>query len=336
MNPIARSPFGPAAEQHCNIKAHAELVLLDENVKNLSKALVQEYRKETAKYQHLAEIERDARREAEIRARSYAKVIDQHDDLKAKLESMIPDLVQEVQHLPKEPEVPELEAQLRAAEKERDGLAELLRAAEEERDAALRARDAAHARLRPRQADGIVVGDAEALQLRLDAPTLRGVLEQAKRYCTLLVITADPDEAERLEHHQKASLWRDRLADALAMIQAYAEDKNLTRVRGRGAGPDFANLRAYCGSRPSPLLSPVKVILNEGKFASSSPRGKADRRLRVPEDIDPSGYAAMLEHIRIGDGAPPAPRLHYLDDTDQSGLIVVGFFGEHLHNASTN
>lgn len=58
MNPIARSPFGPAAEQHCNIKAHAELALLDENVKNLSKALVEEYRKETAKYQHLAEMER--------------------------------------------------------------------------------------------------------------------------------------------------------------------------------------------------------------------------------------------------------------------------------------
>ncbi|MFH8449623.1 hypothetical protein ACH4CD_10285, partial [Streptomyces fungicidicus] len=36
MNPTARSPFGPAAEQHCNIKAHAELVLLDENVKTVS------------------------------------------------------------------------------------------------------------------------------------------------------------------------------------------------------------------------------------------------------------------------------------------------------------
>jgi hypothetical protein len=125
MNPIARSPFGPAAEQRCNIKAHAELVLLDENVKNLSKALVEECRKETAKYQHLAEIERDARREAEIRARSYAKVIDQHDDLKAKLESMIPDLVQEVQYLPKEPEVAELEAQLSSGRRRRSGTASL-------------------------------------------------------------------------------------------------------------------------------------------------------------------------------------------------------------------
>ncbi|MFB7463078.1 hypothetical protein ACFCZ1_06145 [Streptomyces sp. NPDC056224] len=336
MSPIARSPFGPAAQQHCNIKAHAELLLLDENARKLSKTLVEEYKKESAKYQQLAEVERDARREAEARVRSYAKLISQHGDLESKLESMIPDLVQEVQKLPKEPAVAELEARFEAAERERGSLAELLRAAEEERDAALRARDAAIARLQPRQDDGIVVGDAEALQVRLDAPTLRGVLEQAKLYCSLLVITADPDEAERLEHHQKASLWRERLAGTLAMIQTYAENKNLTRAHGRGAGPDLANLKAYCGSSSSALLSPAKVILSEGKFASSSPRGKADRTLPVPKDIDPSGYAVMLQHIRIGDGAPPAPRLHYFDDTDQSGLIIVGFFGEHLHNASTN
>lgn len=44
----------------------------------------------------------------------------------------------------------------------------------------------------------------------------------------------------------------------------------------------------------------------------------------------------MLEHIRIGDGAPPAPRLHYLDDTYRCGLLVIGFFGGHQYNAWTN
>ncbi|MFL9684904.1 MULTISPECIES: hypothetical protein [Streptomyces] len=43
----------------------------------------------------------------------------------------------------------------------------------------------------------------------------------------------------------------------------------------------------------------------------------------------------MVEHIRIGDGEPPARRLHFLDDTDRSGLIVVGYFGDHLFNSQT-
>ncbi|MEU6200469.1 hypothetical protein [Streptomyces sp. NPDC047061] len=216
-----------------------------------------------------------------------------------------------------ESEIAEMQARLAAAERKRDGITEFLRAAEEERD-------------------GVPLGEAEALRGQLDAPTLRGVLEQAKQYFSLLAVTADPDEAKRLEHHQKAPHWRKRLAAALATIQAYAETKNLARAHGRGAGPGLANLKAYCDSHPFPLLSPAKVILSEGNFASRSPRGKADRKLRIPEVIHPSGRVVMLEHIRIGDGAPPAPRLHYLDDTNQSGLVVVGFFGEHLTNASTN
>ncbi|MFJ6410216.1 hypothetical protein ACIQK9_32315 [Streptomyces hydrogenans] len=44
----------------------------------------------------------------------------------------------------------------------------------------------------------------------------------------------------------------------------------------------------------------------------------------------------MVEHIRIGDGEPPARRLHFLDDTDRSGQIVVGHFGDHLFNSPTN
>ncbi|MGW2082057.1 hypothetical protein ACWCOW_34945 [Streptomyces sp. NPDC001939] len=336
MDRISRSPFGLAAEQRCNIKAHAELLLLNEKAQQLSKDLMDAANKKIAKYQHHAERERGARREAEARVKSYASLINQHEDLKARLESMVPDLVQEWQNLPKEPEVAELEVQLTAAEREQGRLAELLRAAQEQRDAAIRVRDSAIARLQPQEEDGSRVGDAEALQVRLDAGTLAGVLEQAKQFCSLLSITAHPDDAERLEHHQKSLLWRKRLAGTLAVMQTYAEIKNLNRAHGRGAGPDFANLRAYCGSRPTPLLSPAKVILSEGKFASGSRRGKAARRLRVPEEIDASGYAVMLEHIRVGDGAPPAPRLHFLDDTDRSGLIVVGFFGGHLPNASTN
>jgi hypothetical protein len=173
------------------------------------------------------------------------------------------------------------------------------------------------------------------LKARLDASTLRGVLEQAQRHCPSLVITADVGETRKLEHHQTPH-WRDRLAATLATMQEYAEAKDLARARGGRAGPEMANIKAFCASQPFPLLAEGKVIVSEGQTASSSPRGRAQRTFRVPEHIDSSGKAMMLEHIRIGDGAPPAPRLHYLDDTNRSGLLVIGYFGDHLYNAGTN
>lgn len=336
--PVSQSPFGPAAEQRCNLREHAKLLPLLKEGQRLLEAdakIVESILKEKEKLIRQVELEREARRAAEALNKSYEGLIGGHEDLKKRLDTMLPTLVQEVANLPLPPDAAEFESQLHESEAERGRLVERLRAMERERDAALRARDTAIARLQPRE-DGLPVGDAEALRERLDASSLCGVLEQAKRYCTMLVITADPGNAERLEHNQKASQWRTRLTASLATLQAYAENKNLSRAHGQAAGPEFANLRAYCASLPSPLLSPSRVVPGEGQFASSNPRAKADRKLKVPEEIDPSGYAVMLEHIRIGGGSPPAPRLYYLDDTDRSGRVVVGFVGEHLRNASTN
>ncbi|MFB7177679.1 hypothetical protein ACFCYI_08250 [Streptomyces sp. NPDC056257] len=333
------SPFGPAADKARSEGARTELDRLlkaiDESGKQ-GKQLVELYKKEAAKYKRLAEMERDRRREVEAQLRACTKLLDEGPDLEAKLNSMIPDLVRASASLPPPPKVSEVQAQLEATEKDRDTFAELLDTATKERDAALRARDAAIARLQTRQNDEQPPGEAEALRARLDAPTLRRVLEQAQWHCSSLVITADLDGTKKLEHHQKAPHWRNRLAATLATMQAYAETKDLARARGGKAGPELANLKAYCASQPFPLLAEGKVVVSEGQTASSSPRGKAQRTLRVPEHIDPSRKAVMLEHIRIGDGAPPAPRLHYLDDTDRSGTVVIGFFGDHLYNAGTN
>jgi hypothetical protein len=45
----------------------------------------------------------------------------------------------------------------------------------------------------------------------------------------------------------------------------------------------------------------------------------------------------MSEHIRIGSGRPPAPRLYFFDDTaGHSGQVYVGYIGRHLPNLQTN
>lgn len=62
---------------------------------------------------------------------------------------------------------------------------------------------------------------------------------------------------------------------------------------------------------------------------------KQVRTFHLPEELG-GGRAVMNEHIRIGSGRGKAARLHYLDDTEKSGLLVIGYVGEHLKNLSTN
>ncbi|MGW1781588.1 hypothetical protein ACWCQQ_20935 [Streptomyces sp. NPDC002143] len=333
---MSTSPFGPAADKARDERTPVDLDRLSQEAVETGKKLVKLYMQEAAKYKRLAQTERERRCEAEARLRACSKLLDERSNLESKLNSVIPDAVRAVANLPLPPETSRLQMQLEATEKDRDVIVELLDTTTRERDAALRARDATIARLQPRRNDERPVKAEEALKERLDATSLRGVLKQAQQHCSSLVFTADLDETKKLEHHQKAPHWRHRLAATLATMQAYAEAKDLARAYGGRGGPELANLKAYCANEPFPLMAEGKVVLSEGQTASSSPRGKAQRTFRVPERIAPSGKAVMVEHIRIGDGAPPAPRLHYLDDTDRSGLLVIGFFGDHLYNAGTN
>ncbi|MEU3449171.1 hypothetical protein AB0H29_18425 [Streptomyces thermolilacinus] len=332
------SPFGPAADRPRGedhdppAQTLKKLKAAQELVEDL-RGLVEAGEKEAVRLRRALEREREARRAAESRSAQAREAL--AAELRRRAPAPGSGLPEPPAQPPLPPDLAELRRRLEDSEAERATLAAMVAESEAERDAALRARDATIARLQPRQ-DGEEASDARALKTRLEATTFEGVLGRADRFCPSLVITADPDEARKLEHHQKAAQWRGRLADTLATMQMYAEAKNLARARGGNCGPELANLRAYCASQPSPLLSDKKVALNEGQLASTSPRGRAERTFRVPRQIASSGTAVMVEHIRIGDGSPPAPRLHFLDDTDTSGLIVIGFLGDHRYNASTN
>ncbi|WP_272261972.1 hypothetical protein [Streptomyces xanthophaeus] len=55
------------------------------------------------------------------------------------------------------------------------------------------------------------------------------------------------------------------------------------------------------------------------------------RPFPVPRTIHPAGQVFMGEHVRIGSGRPPAPRLHLYDDTSgRTGQIHIGYIGAHL------
>lgn len=56
----------------------------------------------------------------------------------------------------------------------------------------------------------------------------------------------------------------------------------------------------------------------------------------VPAQVNPSGHAYMGEHFRIATKDSFAPRMHFLDDTAETGMIYIGYIGKHLPNTRSN
>lgn len=222
-------------------------------------------------------------------------------------------------------------------EREIAELSVLLARAEAERDAAVRGRAASVAFYteRLRRAEPGAVREVRLRDL-LDAGSMCGILDQAAVVCTMLRFTCDRDAAAVLDHDQTAASVRGRLADTLATMQEYAGARSRVLAEGRSAGPELANLRAFCadpGNRTP--ISAHHVALDEGNEVSRRPRMREARVLPVPPEVG-GGAVFMGAHVKIGSGKPPAPRLHFFDDTAASGLLVVGWIGEHLPNVATN
>ncbi|WP_331763655.1 hypothetical protein OH738_40945 (plasmid) [Streptomyces hirsutus] len=268
---------------------------------------------------------------AQVRARSQERdrqidgLVISKDENMARLEAVIQEIYNH----------PEADLQRRYAEvvAERDQLMAQLEDAQRERRAALQVRDALRAQLQA-HCSSPPSDEAENTLPLLQAHRVTTVLEQAGEVCTLVRITADRDEAAALDHDAEAPAVRRRLAEALATMQAYGEAKAQARAEGRPAGATLASLRSYVESGNG-WLGAHHVAPAEGQGASTNRQMRQVRTFHLPEELG-GGRAVMNEHIRIGSGRGKAARLHYLDDTDQSGLLVIGYVGKHLKNLSTN
>ena len=60
------------------------------------------------------------------------------------------------------------------------------------------------------------------------------------------------------------------------------------------------------------------------------------REFPVPAELAPDDTVFMGAHFKIARKGLISPRMHYYDDTGQSGKIYVGYIGKHLPNAHTN
>lgn len=114
---------------------------------------------------------------------------------------------------------------------------------------------------------------------------------------------------------------------ALLALNDYARAK----AEGLWSGGAFSD---YVLSNPPGFatISRKVVIAKESDTVHNKPELRRHRELPLPD-----GRVVMMEaHIRLSQEATTAPRLHYYDDTAQSGLVVVGYIGAHLPNTRTN
>ncbi|MFC4910102.1 hypothetical protein [Actinomadura gamaensis] len=229
-----------------------------------------------------------------------------------------------------------LARQLAEALTERDLFAEALDDAEAERDAAVRDRGVLAARLAD-VAPAVASAPPPAVADRVPG-SFEALIAEAAARCPLLVLDdLDGSVAAALDPHPKAASWRRKARDALATLEAYARAKQRARRAGTPPGPHLADLLAFVRSgAPGALISANIIALAESDRVEHQEKFRQARMFPVRPATHPSGRACFTAHIKLERCKPPAPRLHFYDDSDKTGLIYVGYLGPHLATGRTN
>ncbi len=185
-----------------------------------------------------------------------------------------------------------------------------------------------------RDADTTAPRDTEQPELRLAS---WDEVAQAAQGLKFVQLGAGALDATAALDGVQAEGWMRRTWDALMALEAYAQAKHTATAHGQQAGPHLASFGLYLRDPQSPVVIPTtRHKAGEAQTVRTNTKMSRTRVFPVPVEVDPAGEVMMVEHIRIGSGAHPAPRLHFYDATDITGVVVVGYVGPHLPNTQTN
>ncbi len=184
----------------------------------------------------------------------------------------------------------------------------------------------------PRQAQTYEPFDASELgeEVTADFASFVDLLNAARIRLSCLVITADPAAAAALDDHPKAAAWRRKAWDSLLTLDAYATARTTS-------ASEITDVLAFArAGHPGSLISANIIKLGESEAVNSNERCRDARVFPVDSATDSSGRAYFAAHIALERFKPPAPRLHFYDDVTRTGVVYVGYLGEHLPTRRTN
>jgi len=168
-------------------------------------------------------------------------------------------------------------------------------------------------------------------------PSFADLIDTASSKLKHLTITAELAPTAILDHHPKAAAWRRKAWDALRTLDAYASARTALLSSGQDPGPGLSDVLAFARTgQPGSLISANIIALAESDTVTTNERLRQARTFRVEPETNPAGRVYFGAHIAIERFKSPAPRLHFLDDTDNTGHVYVGYLGAHLPTSKTN
>lgn len=201
--------------------------------------------------------------------------------------------------------------------------------------------------------------DLDQLVVALDhVRHLQKVLSQAGKSDVAYAPVPDEEETQLPESMSDLVTWLPRLrnveftgdTDTALDLDQFDPLGGFAKQAWRGllALDDYARLRStggfagsfhdYCRQPPPGVhVWPAnRVTLTESELTRNNPKFAKPRRFPVPTLVERSGQVAMWAHLKIANFATISPRLHFHDDSAQTGKVYVGYVGRHLPNTQTN
>ncbi|MDR0481694.1 MAG: hypothetical protein LBH13_00815 [Cellulomonadaceae bacterium] len=142
--------------------------------------------------------------------------------------------------------------------------------------------------------------------------------------------TGDKEKTTALDVQDPMGVWAGKTWGALLALSDYSKASREGRAN--------CDVHGYLQNTPAGYrgYSANKHTSVESEDVENNPKFFNARVFTVPSSVSPDGSAAMMAHFKIAQSGLVSPRLHYLDDTARSGLIVVGYIGPHLPTQKTN
>lgn len=155
-------------------------------------------------------------------------------------------------------------------------------------------------------------------------PTSFSEILEAIQLTDSLKFTGKYSHASELDDQPNIGAGLARAWNGLRALDSYV----LMKRDGRFQGGFFDYLLddTHPGFKvPGAYFSP-----KESESVKSNPALHDARLFRVPEEVRPGGTAYMEAHLRVMTSNGRAPRMHYLDDTSNTGYVWIGYLGPHL------
>ncbi len=154
--------------------------------------------------------------------------------------------------------------------------------------------------------------------------------EGAHRVIDRVLFTGKEDIAAEVEKRDPYGKYAADLWDFVRVLHDYAEMRATEGFSG--------NVHMYLSDDNvnSFQCNPQRHAARESDSVIQNSSWRSERVHPVPTEVDPDGVVLMEAHFKPTHRDMFAPRMHYFDDTGNTGKIYVGYIGRHLSTTQSS